>query len=316
MATVITIGESMALMIAEQSGSLEFVTSFTRKVAGAESNVAIGLSRLGHQTGWISSIGDDPFGIYVRNTIRGEGVDTSLVTTSPNYRTGLMLKEQSDIGDPKIYYYRENSAASHMNPSALIDSYFENAKILHITGIFPMLSAECRETTFAAMAIAKKRGLLISFDPNIRKQLWKGEESKRMLLEIAQKADIILPGVQEAELLAGSLEWKDISTYFHETGVRFVIMKNGADGAYYSMKNADGVIRDGYEKGFKVKRVVDTVGAGDGFAVGVLSGILEGLPLKESVRRGNGIGSLAVLVKGDSEGYPTRKQLDEYLSTQ
>ncbi|MBP2660168.1 MAG: 2-dehydro-3-deoxygluconokinase [Firmicutes bacterium] len=316
MPTVITIGESMALMIAEQSGPLEFVTSFIRKVAGAESNVAIGLSRLGHQAGWISSIGDDPLGIYIRNTIRGEGVDTSLVAELSNYRTGLMLKEQSEIGDPKIYYYRENSAASHMNPSMLVDSYFDHGKILHITGIFPMLSAKCRETTFAAIAIAKEKGLLISFDPNIRKQLWKGEESRRMLLEIAQQADIILPGVQEAELLVGSLKWKDISTYFHGKGIRFVIMKNGADGAYYSMIEADGVIRDGYEKGFKVKRVIDTVGAGDGFAVGVLSGILEELPLKEAVRRGNGIGSMAVLVKGDSEGYPTRKQLEEYLSIQ
>ncbi len=312
MPAVITIGESMALMIAEQSGPLEFVTSFTRKVAGAESNVAIGLSRLGHQTGWISSIGDDPFGTYIRNTIRGEGVDTSLVTVSSSYRTGMMIKEQSDIGDPKIYYYRENSAASHMNPTALVDSYFDNAKILHITGIFPMLSPECQETVFAAIAIAKKKGLFVSFDPNIRKQLWRGEESRRMLLEIAQKADIILPGIQEAELLVGSLDWKDTSAALHSKGIRFIIMKDGAAGAYYSM--TDDEIISGYEKGFQVKRVVDTVGAGDGFAVGVLSGILEGLPLNESVRRGNAIGSLAVMVKGDSDGYPTRKELDEYLS--
>jgi 2-dehydro-3-deoxygluconokinase len=314
MPAVITIGESMALMIAEQSGPLEFVTNFARKIAGAESNVAIGLSRLGHQTGWISSIGDDPFGIYVRNTIRGEGVDTSLVTVSPTYRTGLMIKEQSDVADPKIYYYRENSAASHMNPSMLVDNYFDHAKILHITGIFPMLSAECQETVFAAIEIAKKKGLLISFDPNIRKQLWKGEESRSMLLEIAQKADIILPGIQEAELLVGSLEWKDISAAFHEKGISFVIMKDGAAGAYYSMKKTDNEIISGYEKGFQVKRVVDTVGAGDGFAVGVLSGILEGIPLNESVHRGNAIGSLAVMVKGDSDGYPTRKELDEYLT--
>lgn len=304
----------MILMIAEQSGPVEFVTSFTRKLAGAESNVAIGLSRLGHQTGWISSIGDDPFGVYVRNSIRGEGVDTSLVTVSPIYRTGLMVKEQSDAGDPKIYYYRENSAASHMNTSMLVDNYFDNAKILHITGIFPMLSPECQETTFAAIALAKEKGLLISFDPNIRKQLWKGEASRRMLLEIAQQVDIILPGIQEAELLVGSLDWKEISAAFHSKGIRFIIMKDGAAGAYYSMKVANDEIISGYEKGFSVKRVVDTVGAGDGFAVGVLSGILEGLPLDKSVRRGNAIGSLAVMVKGDSDGYPTRKELDEYLS--
>lgn len=313
MPEVITIGESMALLIADQIGPLEFVTSFTRKVAGAESNVAIGLARLGHQTGWVSSLGDDPFGIYIRNTIRGEGVDTSLVRVSPSYRTGLMIKEQSEIGDPKIYYYRENSAASHMNPAALVDGYFDKAKILHITGIFPMLSAECQETTFTAIDIAKEKGLQISFDPNIRKQLWQGEASRRLLLNIAQKADIILPGIKEAELLVGTLERKDIARFFHEKGVRFVIMKNGAAGAYYSTKEDD-VISNGYERGFKVKRILDTVGAGDGFAVGILSGMLEGLPLDEAVRRGNAIGALAVMVKGDSDGYPSRKQLEEYLA--
>ena len=109
-------------------------------------------------------------------------------------------------------------------------------------------------------------------------------------------------------------QWNANSNNNWAKEIRFIIMKDGAAGAYYSMKVTDDEIIDGYEKGFEVKRVVDTVGAGDGFAVGVLSGILEGLPLNESVRRGNAIGSLAVMVKGDSDGYPTRKKLDEYLS--
>lgn len=314
MPEVITIGESMVLMIADQSGPLEFVTSFTRKIAGAESNVAIGLSRLGHQTGWISSLGDDPFGTYLRNTIRGEGVDTSLVAVTPTYRTGMMLKEQNDAGDPQIYYYRENSAASHMKPSLLEDHYFDQGKILHITGIFPMLSEECRQTTFAAIAIAKAKGLLISFDPNIRKQLWQGEASRRMLLEIARQADIILPGIGEAELLVGHSSWEEISAAFHEQGIRVVVMKDGAAGAYYSKKAANGANEYGYQVGFNVQRVVDTVGAGDGFAVGLLSGILNDLPLQAAVRQGNAIGAMAVMVKGDSDGYPTSKKLAEYLS--
>lgn len=314
MPEVITIGESMVLMIADQGGPLEFVTSFTRKIAGAESNVAIGLSRLGHQTGWISSLGDDPFGKYIRNTIRGEGVDTSLVTVTSAYPTGMMLKEQNDAGDPNIYYYRDNSAASHMTSSLLVDSYFAHGKILHITGIFPMLSEECQQTTFAAIAIAKAKGLLISFDPNIRKQLWQGESSRRMLLEIARQADIILPGIQEAQLLVGHSSWAEISAAFHQQGIGVVVMKDGAAGAYYSKQTANGVIMDGYEPGFKVKRVVDTVGAGDGFAVGVLSGILKELPLQEALRQGNAIGAMAVMVKGDSDGYPSDKQLNDYLS--
>jgi 2-dehydro-3-deoxygluconokinase len=315
MPEIITIGESMVMMVAEQSDPLQFVTSFTRKIAGAESNVAIGLARLGHQVGWISSVGDDPFGTYVRNTIRGEGIDTSLVTVLHNAPTGLLVKERNDSGDPKVYYYRAGSAAAnHMSPAMLQESYFDNAKILHITGILPALSANTRETIFAAIAIAKRKGLLISFDPNVRLQLWKAADARKTLLEIAHLSDLILPGLTEAELLIGTSDWEEVAKLFHAQGNRYVIMKNGSEGAYYSAQDKSGSIAEGYEQGFKVAQVVDTVGAGDGFAVGVLSGILEGLSLQESVKRGNAIGSLAVMVRGDADGYPTRDQLDEYVT--
>ncbi|WP_378953902.1 sugar kinase [Pelosinus sp. sgz500959] len=314
MPEIITIGESMVMLIADQGDPLEFVSSFSRHVAGAESNVAIGLARLGHQSGWISSIGNDPFGTYIRNSIRGEGVDTSAVVTSTVHPTGLLVKERNDAGDPAVYYYRRHSAASYFSPDMLQESYFENGKIFHITGIFPALSATSKETLFAAIKMAKSRGMLISFDPNIRLKLWTAEEAKTTLLEIAALSDLILPGLHEAELLVGTTEWEKVSAFFHEKGNRFVIMKNGAEGAYYSIREEDGSITTGYEEGFKVSKVVDTVGAGDGFAVGVLSAMHEGLSFGQAVKRGNAIGSMAVMVRGDSDGYPTRKKLEAYLS--
>jgi len=316
MPEVITIGESMVMFIASQGDSLEFVSDFTRHLAGAESNVAIGLARLGHKTGWISSIGNDPFGTYIRNTIGGEGVDTSAVTVSTVHSTGMLIKERNDGGDPQVYYYRGDSAAANFTSDMLQESYFDNGKIFHITGIFPVLGAKSKEALFAAIKIAKSRGLMISFDPNIRLKLWTGEEEKATLLEIAGMSDLILPGLHEAELLVGSTKWEKISKFFHGKGNKFVIMKNGADGAYYSIREDDGSITQGYEKGFKVGKVVDTVGAGDGFAVGVLSALRENLSLGQAVKRGNAIGSMAVMVRGDSDGYPTREKLDEYLRKQ
>ncbi|MBP2646209.1 MAG: 2-dehydro-3-deoxygluconokinase [Firmicutes bacterium] len=310
MLDVITMGESMVMMIAEQAGPLECATTFSRHLAGAESNVAIGLARLGHKSGWISAVGEDPFGTYVLDTICGEGVDNSAVVVLPSYPTGLLIKEQKDVGDPKVYYYRRGSAASHYSADLVPKNYFDKAKILHITGIFPALSEITRQTLLQIIRHAKKCGLLISFDPNVRLQLWSKAEARKTLLEISEMSDVILPGVAEAELLLGTSDWSTVASSFHEKGNQYVVMKNGPDGAYYSVKGGS----SGYEKGFKVERVVDTVGAGDGFAVGVLSGILDQLPIHQAVARGNAIGSLAVTVRGDYDGYPSRERLSEYLT--
>lgn len=314
MPQIITLGESMVMMVADQSDSLQFVTSYTRKIAGAESNVAIGLARLGHDAGWISAIGDDPFGTYIRNTIRGEGVDTSQVRILPEYPTGMLVKERNEIGDPKVFYYRRGSAASQITPAMLDERYFADTKILHITGIFPALSETCRETLLQAVQFAKDSGALVTFDPNIRLKLWSKEKAKATLLQLAGLSDLIMPGRKEAELLIGTGDWNTVKEYFHKAGNRYIVMKDGPDGAFYSHKEGDAVIEAGYAEGFPVRRVVDTVGAGDGFAVGILSALMEGLSLKQAVTRGNAIGSLAVMVQGDVEGYPTRRQLEEYLA--
>lgn len=314
MPDIITIGESMVMMVADQSDSIQFVTSYSRKIAGAESNVAIALARLEHSVGWISALGQDPFGTYIRNTIRGEGVDTSQVGFSAEHATGLLVKELNAIGDPLVLYYRRGSAASHITPGVLSETYFRGARLLHITGIFPALSESCKDTLFAAIEMAKRNGLLVSFDPNIRLRLWKNEQqAQQALLQIAAQSDLILPGIAEAELLAGSSDWTTVAEFFHKLGNRYVVMKNGADGAYYSGIQEDGETITGYQKGFRVKSVVDTVGAGDGFAAGVLSAFLEGYTLQQAVLRGNAIGSLAVMVRGDVEGYPSRSQLDSYI---
>jgi len=315
MSEVITIGESMVMMVADQSDSLQFVTNYSRKIAGAESNVAIGLARLGLDVGWISAIGDDPFGTYIRNTIRGEGVDTSQVLISDQHPTGMLVKERNEIGDPKVYYYRMGSATSHLTPDVLKEGYFSGAKVFHMTGIFPALSDTCHETLLAAVAMAKNQGLLVTFDPNIRLQLWPKGQAISTLLQFAALSDLIMPGKKEAEMLLGTGDWEEVASTFHKYGNRYVVMKDGADGAYYSYQEDGHEIERGYEKGFPVQRVVDTVGAGDGFAVGVISALMDGLSLREAVVRGNAIGSMAVMVQGDAEGYPTRRQLTEYLKS-
>lgn len=302
---VVTIGETMVLFTPQVSGPLRYNEQFHRTIGGAESNVAIALSRLGHQAGWISQLGEDEFGLYVRNYIRGEGVDTSAVKFTNQFPTAVFFKESNPGQDPKVYYYRKGSAASEMKPEDLDEEYISRAKYVHLTGITPALSSSSKETIYKVIELAKKNGQQIIFDPNVRLKLWSKEEAADVLADIAGKCDIALPGVEEGELVTGEKEPEKIANAFLEKGAKVVVVKLGADGAYYATKE-----ENAYVSGFKVEQIIDTVGAGDGFAAGFISGLLRGWDYERAVKLGNRIGSFALTVAGDVEGYPYWSQVD------
>ncbi|GAA0741186.1 sugar kinase [Clostridium oceanicum] len=305
---VLTFGESMIVFSPQNSGPLRYVHSFDRSIGGADSNVAIALSRLGYESAWFSKLGDDEFGRYIRNTIRGEGVDVSKVKFTKDYSTGLLFKERFDGEDPNVYYYRKHSAASTLTIDDLDLNYIKKAKIIHITGITPALSKDTRDVVFKVLEVAKENGILISFDPNIRLKLWDLEKAKPVLLKIASMSDIIFPGIDEGKMLLESSDEKEIASKFIEMGAKIVAVKLGADGCFAADKN-----NNTYVKGYKIKSTVDTVGAGDGFAAGFLSGILRKLSLFECGKLGNALGAMATLVKGDMEGYPYLNQLEAFM---
>ena len=154
-------------------------------------------------------------------------------------------------------------------------------------------------------------GRTISFDPNLRPTLWASPERMREVLnELALRADWVLPGIGEGLMLTGAETPEGIARFYRDRGVSTVVVKLGAEGAYFDSDD-----RRGRVAGFPVTKVVDTVGAGDGFAVGVISGMLEGCDLETAVRRGAWIGARAVQVLGDTEGLPTRAQLAEQPAT-
>ena len=305
---VITFGESMVLFGPDSTGPLRYVQNFNKSISGAESNVAIALSKLGHQVGWFSKIGDDEFGKYIKATIRGEGVDVSRVIVEPDKNTGILFKERFMQANPSVYYYRKNSAASTLRPEELDEEYIKSAKILHITGITPALSLSCRKSVFKAIEIAKANNVLVSFDPNIRLKLWTKEEAIPVLLKIAKLSDIIFPGIDEGEMLLGLTKPEEIADTFMQMGCSVVVVKLGTKGCYI----ADSV-NELYVNAYKVENPEDTVGAGDGFSAGFLSGMLNKLDFKECGEYGNGVGAMAVLVKGDMEGYPNLEQLMEFI---
>ncbi|WP_042462159.1 sugar kinase [Neobacillus dielmonensis] len=307
---VISIGETMVLFTPNTMGKMRYSNQYTTRIAGAETNTLIGLSRLGHQTGWISQLGNDEFGAQIVTAVRGEGVDTSQVTINENAPTGIFFKEIVNQDNVNIYYYRKNSAASQLSPDLLKQEYIANAKFLYLSGITPALSASCKETIYQAITIARKNGVKVVFDPNLRRKLWSEEEARETLLSIAGQSDIVLPGIGECEFLFESRDYKKAADSFHALGVETVIVKLGERGAYYSTNaGAD----KGHVEGFTVKTVVDPVGAGDGFAAGVLSGLLDGFPVAEAVKRGCAIGAMVCTVNGDIEGLPDRAELHQFF---
>lgn len=310
MKKILTVGEPMALFVAEKEGSLEEAESFSRFVAGAEVNFSIGMVRLGHQVTYITKLGEDPFGKQIERFLQQSGIATSFVTYDGQYFTGMQWKQKVKNGDPQVYSLRRNSAASHMDLQTIANLCWDGFDHIHLTGIPPALSASCREMVYQLIAQARAKGVQISYDPNLRLGLWSDKaEMVRVINDLACRADIVLPGIEEGRLLTGEEEVEKIAEFYHAAGVKTVVIKLGAKGAYTSSEG-----QDFYTQGFPVDRVVDTVGAGDGFAVGVVSGMLEGLSLQEAVKRGTAIGALAVMSPGDNDGLPDREGLAAFIA--
>ena len=303
---VLTVGEAIALFIANQPGALSEVAQFTRTIAGAEVNVAIGLRRLGWRVGYISRVGRDMLGDYLQSELGREQIDLRYFKADPNYPTGLMFKSREVSGaDAKTQYFRKGSAASYMGPEDLPANAFAGVRHLHITGISVALSDSVLALVQAMVSAARSAGVPISFDPNLRPTLWSSEAQMiRTVNAIAAQSDLILPGLAEGQLLSGRQSVSDVASFFLEQGAKKVVIKLGPSGAYVAGPTGGQIV-----SGFQVPAVVDTVGAGDGFAVGVISGLLDGLDLAEAALRGNAIGARVVQFPGDSDGLPHREQL-------
>lgn len=308
---VVTLGEALVVLIAQEIGELKDVSNFSRRIAGAELNFAISLTRLEHSCSYITRLGRDPFGEYIYDYIKSTKIDSSNIYFDDEYQTGLYLKSKPLNGDdPIVHYYRKNSAASHLTVEDIEKINFKGAKILHLTGISAALSKNCREAMNRSIEKARKANMLISFDTNIRKALWKSDvEMRKTLNSIAFQSDIVLPGIEEGRKLTNKETPEEIADYYLENGSKIVVIKLGASGAYYKTKE-----HNGYVKGFKIHEVVDTVGAGDGFAAGLLSGILEGKSLIESIKIGNAVASIIIQYKGDNAPLPNKGELNDYIT--
>jgi 2-dehydro-3-deoxygluconokinase len=306
---VVTLGETMALLSAPGIGLLRHATSLNISCGGAESNLAIGVARLGHHVAWVGRTGADEFGALVRRSIAAEGVDCRVIV-DPAGPTGLMVKARRTPTVTQVNYYRSGSAGSRLAPDDVDPAVLAAARVVHLTGITPALSASARAATRFAVTTARDAGVMVSVAVNYRRALWSPEAAAVELTDLVGLADIVFASEAEAAMLVPGGSAEDLAAGLAALGPRQVLVTRGADGAC--------AVIDGLLLTADAVPVVaiDPVGAGDAFAAGYLSGLLDGEPPAARLERAILAGAFAVTVPGDWEGLPSRTDLALLASTE
>lgn len=301
---VVTLGETMVSL---RTGTpLRLGGTLRMTMAGAESNVAIGLSRLGHTVRWGGRVGNDEVGEYVLRTLRAESVLVDTVAVDPERATGLMLAERRINDVSRVSYYRSDSAGSALSPADADACLAVAPRLLHVTGITPALSSSAAEAVIEAVRLARAAGALVCVDVNYRAKLWSIDAARNTLSALARSADIVIASDDELALIVEDIETRDgeAAAELATCGVRTLVIKRGAEGA---SAYTDGQVVHAPAVPVTVQ---DTIGAGDAFTAGYLSGWLDGLDPAEALVRGTVTGAFAVAAIGDWEGAPTRSELN------
>ena len=305
---LLTLGESMVSL--RSGGPLSAGGTLSMHVAGAESNVAVGVARLGHRVSWAGVLGSDPHGQFILRQLRSEGIEVRH-REDPDNSTGLMFLEHRTADISRAYYHRCGSAGSTLSPADVDSAFSGGARVLHLTGITPALSSEARKAVEYAAERAAGEGILVSLDVNYRSKLWSREDARAALARIVPHASIVIASDDELDLVAVEHGSPGQSAAAEELmakqllglGVQNVVVKRGAAGA--STHTAEGRL--------DIPAVpvtsIDTVGAGDAFTAGYLSALLDGEDVAGRLKRGAVAGAFAVSTAGDWEGLPRAEEL-------
>lgn len=305
---IITIGDALVTFNPSKKGPLRFVHTFEKKVGGAELNVAIGCARLGLKTGWMSRLGNDEFGRYIYNIVRGEGIDVSEVDFVDGCPTSLYFKEMISSEKINSYYYRGNSPTRVYRKEDMNEQYIKQAKMLHISGVFPAVAESNKELLLHLLKIAKKHQVTVSLDPNIRLKLWNAEEAAETFRSYLPYVDLLITGEEEAEILFDTSVPEEVYHAANGYDIHHVVVKLGEKGAI-GFRNGESV----YVNTMDNLNVVDVIGAGDGFAAGYLYSMIEKMDLKEALTYANTVAGHVIGVEGDNEGLPYKEELEVFL---
>lgn len=302
---VVTFGEVMTLLLAGSDLPLSVADHLEVGMAGAESNLAIGLARLGHSVAFFGRVGGDVLGDRIRRGLRSEGIDTRWLVTDAGHPTGLLIRDSPNGRPVTVLYRRSGSAASHLSAADVPTELIGRARVLHATGITAALSADAYKATLQAMTVARAAGVTVTFDPNVRLRLADAARWREIVDVLARHADIVFTGADEADLISPDLP---PAQWYTERGASVVVVKDGIRGA--TEFDHDGAL---HQPAWNVT-AVDPVGAGDAFNTGWLSAWLRGLGPAERMREASVVAALVVATRGDCTGLPDTRTRDAVLA--
>lgn len=307
MAAVLTLGETMVLLDGVEGAGLVLGERFVLRIAGAESNFAVALRRLGVDVAWASRLGRDPFGDLVEATLAAEGIDLSLVRRD-HRPTGAFFKWHED-GRNRVLYRRAGSAATSLAPSDVPDEAIEAARLVHLTGITMALSDSARAAVVETARRAREAGATVTFDPNYRPALWEAPSAAgEAMLEVLPFVDWVLCGLEEGCQLYGASSARELRSVLHGAGARELAVRIGSRGAVVWGEGLE------YEvPPLRLERVLDEIGAGDGFAAGFAFGLLHDLAPPACARAGNIVAAHALRGTGDWETFPRLEDVEDDL---
>jgi 5-dehydro-2-deoxygluconokinase len=324
---LVCIGRTCVDLYAEQEGArLEDVQSFRKYVGGSATNIAFNTARLGVKSAMLTRVGEEQMGRFVRRTLADVGVDVSHVTFDPEHLTPYVLLAIRDIDDfPRIFAY--GAAADLALDEGDVDSDFiASSKALLVTGT-PLSRIGSRAASLKAVKAAKEAGTSVVLDLDYRPVFWgvashaqggqmfvASEEVTKGYGSVLPDCDLVVGTEEEIRIAGGSTDIREALKGVRDLSEATIVLKVGAMGAIVFAEEIPDDLEDGVRvPGFPVE-VFNSVGAGDAFMSGFLSGWLREEPLKECLRLGNACGAIVVSRHGCSPAMPTPEELEYFLN--
>ena len=299
----------MGLILGSVHRRIECSQTATLSIAGAESNVAIGLARLGHRCIFHSALGADPYGERIIRTLRAEKVDISNVRTIPGEVTGLITRNCYPWREPDVFYHRRFSAFSGHCEKVAEAVEFAPGDVYFTTGITMALGPSPLKSVVKLIERARQSGATVCLDVNHRQKLWDDETFREALSLLLPQIDLLFLSREEGKILTRRASLSNMANWILKRGAAEVIVKDGSRGAWHFARHQTRL----HGQPFRLLAVVDPIGAGDAFDAGFLSARAQKQSRIDCLHAGNALGAIVCLTPGDWESLPSREEMQSFM---
>lgn len=323
MARLFSIGEVLIDFIPAQKGvALKDVVSFERAPGGAPANVAAAVAKAGGQASMITKLGEDAFGDFLIETLDNVGVNTEYIARTKKANTALAFVSLKEDGERDFSFYRNPSADLLLSEDEISESWFNEGDILHFCSV-DLVESPMKQAHVKAIRVAKEKGVMISFDPNVRLPLWENAEDCRTTIrDFLPHAHLVKISDEELEFITGISDEEEAIRSLFTGDVKAIIYTKGAAGAVLYV-DGESFSSTGYQVS-----VQDTTGAGDAFIGGFLYKLLEKKAIlsnlvsilknenNDILTYANASGALTTTGKGAISALPTKQEIIEFIEIQ